>query len=72
VIVLKVKYVGCMNNCNVNVFGNTYFNWAKDEVRDLPDKYADKLIVDNKDFILESDVVVVKKSKIKSDKVEEK
>lgn len=61
-----------MNNCNVNVFGNTYFNWAKDEVRDLPDKYADKLIVDNKDFILESDVVVVKKSKIKSDKVEEK
>lgn len=50
-----------MDSCNVNVNGVFFSNWVKDEVRNLDEKLAKKLLFDNKDFVLESDVVKVEK-----------
>jgi hypothetical protein len=64
---VKIKYNGSLNPCNVSVLGNTYTNWYVGEVRDLPEKVVNKIILDNENFSLVSDKPRVEESKISNE-----
>lgn len=49
---MKIKYVGYMSSCNVNINGIFFSNWSKNEIRELDDVLGKKLLYDNKDFVL--------------------
>jgi hypothetical protein len=48
---VKVKYIGDYDNVNVKLPLGTQRNWRKQEVRDLPEYCANKLVTDNCNFI---------------------
>lgn len=60
---VKIKYNGSLNPCNVSVLGNTYTNWYVGEVRDLPEKVVNKIILDNENFSLVLDKPRIEDSK---------
>jgi len=64
---VKIKYNGSLNPCNVSVLGNTYTNWYVGEVRDLPENVVNKIILDNENFSLVSDKPRVEESKISNE-----
>lgn len=58
---MKILYNGELSPCNISVNGILFKRWAKNEIRDIADDLAIKLVQDNKSF----KVVLVKKQKDK-------
>jgi hypothetical protein len=68
---VKIKYTGSYQ-CNITIYDLRQENWNKGEVREIPKYYADKLLLDSKEFSLaeetvEKEVKVVAKEKFDLD-----
>lgn len=47
---VKIKYNGDISPCNVTVYDTMFRNWKRDEIRELDEYSAEKLLKDNKNF----------------------
>ncbi len=57
---VKIKYVGDNSSVSVKVYNATYKGWKRNEIRDIGEYEAEKLITDNKNFMVEKDAKKVK------------
>ena len=62
---VKIIYQGDLSPCSIKVYGATFKNWKTNEVRNIGEHEAEKLVRDNINFKVYKETAVETKEEIK-------
>lgn len=64
---MKIKYIGHLRVCSVNIKGTIEKYWGKGEVREIAEGLAKKLLRDNVDFVRVEDEKIEEVKKLENE-----